>query len=158
MEAELQSALPYAEIETGDFGEIKVKVPADKYMEAAEKLYELGYIYCSDVTAADFLEEERLEAVARVYKMESKTAGVSLRADLPRNDAEIVSLTSVWPTAEWHEREAFDMYGIKYVGHPDLRPVLLPENWQGGHPLLKDFIDKRPPKPVLTKETYKEGV
>lgn len=158
MEAELQSALPYAEIEEGDFNEIKVRVPKEKYLEAARTLYDLGYVYCSDVTAADYPEEERIEAVARVYKMESRTKQVSLRTDLPRDNARLDSLTSVWPTAEWHEREACDMFGIDYTGHPDLRPILLPENWQGGHPLRKDFIDKRPPQPVLTKETYRKGV
>lgn len=158
MEAELQSALPFAEIETTDFGEIKVTVPPDKYLEAAQALYDLGYVYCSDVSAADYPEEERLEAVARLYKMESRTQQVSLRTNLPRENPKLASLTSVWPTAEWHEREAKDMFGIEYEGHPDPRPILLPENWQGGHPLRKDFIDKRPPLPVLTKETYRKGV
>lgn len=158
MEAQLQSALPYAEFEQGDFNELKVRVPKEKYLEAARTLYDLGYVYCSDVSAADYPEEERIEAVARVYKMESRTQQVSLRTNLPRTNPSLESLTSVWPTAEWHEREAYDMFGINYTGHPDLRPVLLPENWQGGHPLLKDFIDKRPPQPVLTKESYRKGV
>lgn len=158
MEAQLQSALPYAEIETNDYEEIVVRVPHEKYLEAARTLYDLGYVYCSDVTAADYPEEERLEAVARVYKMESKTQQVSLRTNIGRDDARLPTLTDVWPTANWHEREAFDMFGITYEGHPDLRPVLLPENWQGGHPLRKDFIDKRPPQPVLTKESYRRGV
>ena len=63
-----------------------------------------------------------------------------LKADTPRDKAELPSLSTVWPAANWHEREMFDLVGVKFVGHPDLRRLLLPEDWPG-HPLRKDWVE-----------------
>lgn len=61
-----------------------------------------------------------------------------LKVRVPRDDAKVATISSVWPTGNWGEREAFDMYGIEFVGHPDMRRLLLPEDWVG-HPLRKDY-------------------
>lgn len=63
-----------------------------------------------------------------------------LKVRIPREDlqAAVPSLAQVWRTAEWHEREAFDLLGIRFSGHPDLRRILLPDDWEG-HPLRKDY-------------------
>jgi NADH-quinone oxidoreductase subunit C len=64
---------------------------------------------------------------------------VTLRVSVPREEPEVESVESVWKTANWHEREAFDMFGIKFLNHPDLRRILMPYDWPGGYPLRKDY-------------------
>jgi NADH-quinone oxidoreductase subunit C len=68
----------------------------------------------------------------------TKRHKITLKADVPAADPRLPSVVSVWPSAGWHEREAYDMFGILFTGHPDLRRILLPEDYPG-HPLRKDF-------------------
>lgn len=63
---------------------------------------------------------------------------IVLKARLPRTDPAVPSLSAVWPTAAWAERETYDFFGIRFTGHPDLRRMFLPEDWEG-HPLRKDY-------------------
>jgi NADH-quinone oxidoreductase subunit C len=63
---------------------------------------------------------------------------LALKVVLPRENPIVDSVTAIWRTADWHEREAFDMFGIKFNGHPDLRRILMPADWEG-HPLRKDY-------------------
>ena len=66
--------------------------------------------------------------------------GIIVRTRLPRIEPHITSVTDLWPGANWHEREVFDLFGITFDGHPDLRRLLLPDDWVG-HPLRKDYED-----------------
>jgi NADH-quinone oxidoreductase subunit C len=99
---------------------------------------ELGFTYLVDISSVDnFGEEPRFEVVYELYQME---AGNHLRLKLTvsEDELEVPSVTSVWRTADWHEREVFDMMGIKFTEHPDLRRILM---WDGYpfFPLRKDF-------------------
>lgn len=62
----------------------------------------------------------------------------ALKISVPRDNAEVDSVQDIWKTANWHERESWDMFGIRFKGHPDLRRILLPADWEG-HPLRKDY-------------------
>lgn len=92
--------------------------------------------YLSSVTASDFLEY--LETIYHFYSMEKKSGPWVLRVRVPRKNAHVPSLTSLYQSAELQEREAYDLLGIVYDSHPDLRRLFL---WEGfeGHPLLKDY-------------------
>ena len=64
---------------------------------------------------------------------------ITIKVATSREKPEVESVESVWRTADWHEREAFDMYGIKFLNHPDLRRILMPYDWEAGYPLRKDY-------------------
>jgi NADH-quinone oxidoreductase subunit C len=78
-----------------------------------------------------------LGVVYHLFSM-TKRHKITMKVDVPRDQAAVPSVAAVWPTADWHEREAYDMVGITFPGHPDHRRILLPEDYPG-HPLRKDF-------------------
>lgn len=134
-------------------GNFDLKVPLDQYLDVVKFLKDRGFNFPSCLTAIDW--QERLELLFQVYKLDAnyfKSPTLIVRVDgLPREGAEVPSITPLYPGLNWHERETYDMYGIRFAGHPNLRRILLPDNWQGGHPLLKDFEDKRPKRPRLVR-------
>lgn len=98
---------------------------------------ELSFNFLSDLCAVDWLERKpRFDVVYNLYSIQ-KNHRVRLKVQVDDGEA-IPSVTSVWSTANWHEREVFDMFGIRFEGHPDLRRILMPEDWEG-YPLRKDF-------------------
>ena len=82
---------------------------------------------------------QHIESVYHVYSWKTNTY-LELHVELSRAKAEVDTVTDVWPAADWHEREAWDMVGIRYLGHPDLRRILLKDDFVG-HPLRKDYVD-----------------
>lgn len=115
-----------------------VVVPADKLIEFATTLkQELGFDYLSSVTGVDNLPEDMMEVVYHVY---SSTGGPALnfKVQVPRSEPAVSSLVALYPGADFQEREAWDLLGIRFKGHPNLRRILL---WEGfeGHPLRKDW-------------------
>lgn len=90
---------------------------------------------CHDVTAVDWVDH--FEVVIHLFSLAKRHALALKVRTKSREDATCPSVTPVWPAANWHERETWDLMGVRFVGHPALRRILLPEDWQG-HPLRKD--------------------
>jgi NADH-quinone oxidoreductase subunit C len=121
-------------------GEDTLVVDPEKILEICRFLKEdpeMGFDLLVDVTGIHYLEREYSYEV--VYHLLSLARRRRLRLRTRLGEAgEIDSVTSVWRGADWHEREAFDLVGIRFKGHPDLRRILMPEDFEG-HPLRKDF-------------------
>jgi NADH-quinone oxidoreductase subunit C len=99
----------------------------------------LLFDHLQDVTAVDYKgkKEVRFEVVYNLYSTRYRHH-IRLRAQVPESDPKITSIVPIWAGANWHERECYDMFGIVFTGHPDLRRILMPEDWEG-HPLRKDY-------------------
>lgn len=130
---------------SGEGAMITVEAPADQFAAVARILKDkLGCLFFAFLTAIDH-KEAGLEVVARLDNLDSKVC-VTLRTKLGAGNTRCPSLYSVYRGANWMEREAFDMFGIIFDGHPDLRRMLLPEDWVG-HPLLKSYAVDTPYPP-----------
>ena len=138
---------------THDQAEVRF-VGRDEYVEAVRQLRADGFDLCVDVTAVDYLthpgrhlpddvKAERFEVVAGFLSMSSRRR-VRLRVQVPEGDPVVPSLYTCFPGTEALEREVFDMFGIRFDGHPDLTRILMPEDWDG-HPLRKDYAVGRIP-------------
>ena len=124
--------------------QVSVHLKKDRIHDICLRLHddpEFDFDYLVDVCGVDYLgrkeKAQRFEVVYHLYSMAQKHF-IRLRAQVPEEDAVIRSVTSIWRGADWHERECFDLMGISFEGHPDLRRILLPEDWEG-HPLRKDY-------------------
>ncbi|MXR50531.1 NADH-quinone oxidoreductase subunit D [Halovenus sp. WSH3] len=102
---------------------------------------EAGFDHCSCVTAQQY--QDRYESIYHLKKYKDPTQELSVVVPTPSDAPLSQSATGVYDTANWHEREAYDLVGIEYDDHPDLRRILLPETWQG-HPLGLDYNQKKP--------------
>jgi NADH-quinone oxidoreductase subunit C len=100
--------------------------------------YDQKFVRLSTVTAVDrYPSEPRFEVVYHLHSIERKER-VRLKCRLHGSSPEIESVTSVWSGANWYEREVFDLFGIRFLNHPDLRRIMMPDDWEG-HPLRKDY-------------------
>lgn len=118
----------------------RVHLDAAHWREVAEFAFseatlKLDFLKC--ISAVDYIAENKLAAV---YDLRSHRHGhdFAFKVYVDRANPSIPSTADLWPAGEWHEREAFDLMGIEFPGHPDLRRILLPEDWIG-HPLRKDY-------------------
>jgi NADH-quinone oxidoreductase subunit C len=138
----LQEKFPESVEETGEFrGQSWVVVRKEDLLKVCEFLKddpETGFDFLSFVCAVDYLPREpRFEVVYQLYSTKTHKR-FRLKTRIGSQDATVPSVTSLWPTADWHERETFDLMGISFQDHPDLRRILLPADWVG-HPLRKDY-------------------
>ena len=144
----LRERFPEAILSAKSFrNEITVVVTPSEIVRVCRHLKEdpdLRYDFLSDLTAVDRLREHpRFEVVYHLYSLQFKRR-VRLRVQVEEGEA-VPSVTPVWGTADWHEREVYDMFGVGVEGHPDLRRILMPEAWEG-HPLRKDYPVQASPK------------
>jgi NADH-quinone oxidoreductase subunit C len=138
----LQGALAGAVEEVVAFrGETTLIVAASRVLDVLEFLRDdirPRFTFLTDLTATDrFPAEPRFEVVYLLMDLETP-ARIRVKARLPGTEPAIDSATSLWPAADWLEREVYDMFGIRFVGHPNLTRILMPDDWEG-HPLRKDF-------------------
>jgi NADH-quinone oxidoreductase subunit C len=120
-------------------GDLTVVVAAERMVEVAEVVKsDLGFDLIIDCCGVDLYRPgERFEVVYNVYSLAHKRY-LRLKVRTSEDHHAVPSVTGVWPGANWHERETFDMFGIKFTGHPDLRRLYMPEEFEY-HPLRKDF-------------------
>lgn len=153
----MAAAFPDLETTARDDGWVEAVVPKERWAEVAQTLRDdpnLNFDYLSMVSAVDY-EEKGFQVVYHLLSLMANKKLV-VKVDAPERDDPVVpSVVHIWPTADFHEREAWDLMGVRFEGHPDLRRILMREDWVG-HPLRKDYVDDRAPRERKTKENYFE--
>ena len=136
----LRSLVPAAALEPGESADQQtIRVPAASLLEVCRALRErpeLGFILLADLTAVDWWPREPRYEV--VYHLSSMTQRLRIKVAVSGASPRLPTVQSVWPAAGWLERETWDMFGIVFEDHGDLRRLLMPEEWEG-YPLRKDF-------------------
>ena len=134
---------------TESCGQVVVHPTRDSYVDTVRAALDDGYTMCVDLTAVDYsahpgrplpegIEPERFEVIVNLLDL-TEARRLRLRVQVPADVPAIPSLFDLHPGTEAMEREAFDMFGIAFTGHPDLTRILMPEDWEG-HPLRKDYV------------------
>jgi NADH-quinone oxidoreductase subunit C len=121
-----------------DRNELTLTVARESVIAAAQALQAAGYNFLEDVTAVDWYPSEPRFQVNYTILSHKLKARVRLTVRLDSGDAAVDSMTAVWPSANFYEREIFDLFGVHFGGHPNLRRIMMPTDWQG-HPLRKDY-------------------
>ena len=137
--AALQGALPDALLDAKlDRGELTLKIARDHIRAAAALVQKAGYNFLEDVTCVDYYPvEPRFQVIYHILSHGLK-ARVRLAVPVDSLEPEIDSITPIWPSADFYEREVFDLFGIRFAGHPNLRRIMMPDEWEG-YPLRKDY-------------------
>jgi len=144
MDKRLQSILEKLEKEIGATvseyrGDASLVVPAEKVVEACQQVQGLGFELLSAMTAVDYWPQEtpRFHVIYQFSSI-SKNMVLTLRVPVAGVNPSLPTVSHLYRNANWRERELWDMFGIKFNGHPDLRRILMPADWEG-HPLRKDY-------------------
>lgn len=148
LQAEFDDGLSFNKAETGQSWIVvmpSIVKEVSKFLRDDEQL-RFNYLMC--LSGVHYPNENELEVV---YHLHSTTLGhtLVLKVRVPEKEPNVPSVESIWKTANWHEREAFDLLGIHFEGHPDLRRILTPEDWEG-HPLRKDYEQQESYRGVST--------
>ena len=149
----LQRALPGVSIESSEaVDQAAILVPAGALVDTARILRdtpELNFSFLAEMTAADYWPKDpRFEVVyhlANIGVADFPRPGMSgtprrlrLKVRVGGESPELPTVLGIWPNADWYEREVYDLFGVVFAGHPDLRRILMPEDWEG-HPARKDY-------------------
>jgi NADH-quinone oxidoreductase subunit C len=120
-------------------GDVSLVIPGEKIVEACQKARSLGFELLSALTAVDYWPQETPRFHV-IYQFTSVSANLvlRLRVPVPGINPSLPTVSHLYRGANWRERELWDMFGIKFTGHPDLRRILMPADWEG-HPLRKDY-------------------
>jgi NADH-quinone oxidoreductase subunit C len=121
-----------------DRAELTLTVARESVVEAATALQQAGYNFLEDVTAVDWfpaLPRFQISYAILSHKLKER---IRLRVMIDESDPSLDTIVPVWPSANYYEREIFDLFGVRFNGHPNLRRIMMPEEWQG-HPLRKDY-------------------
>jgi len=135
-------------------GQTVVFATRERYLQLMKDLVDDGFEMCADLSGVDYLTHsgrrlaagisaERFEVVVNLIDL-GRARRVRVRVQVPAEDPVVPSLFDLWPGSEAMEREAYDMFGIRFENHPDLTRILMPEDWIG-HPLRKDYAEGRIP-------------
>jgi NADH-quinone oxidoreductase subunit C len=138
--ATLQAALGPGLLRVESFrGQTTMVLKPEAIQPACRALREqLDFELLAALSAVDYWPHEpRFAVVYQLYSLTHRQM-LGLKVPLRSEQAEVPSITAIYPNANWHEREVFDMFGVKFSGHPDLRRILMPQEWEG-HPLRKDY-------------------
>jgi NADH-quinone oxidoreductase subunit C len=121
-----------------DREELTITVARENILAACEAVKAAGYNFFEDVTAVDWYPSEPRFQISYSILSFSLKRRVRIVVRLAGDDAAMDSITAIWPAANFYEREVFDLFGVHFGGHPNLRRIMMPEDWQG-HPLRKDY-------------------
>jgi NADH-quinone oxidoreductase subunit C len=120
-------------------GDASLVLPAEKIVAACQRMQGLGFEMLSVLTAVDYWPEEQPRFhVIYEFTSVSKALHLEIRVPVPGINPTVPTVSAIYRNANWRERELWDMFGIKAEGHPDLRRILMPVDWEG-HPLRKDY-------------------
>jgi NADH-quinone oxidoreductase subunit C len=118
-------------------------VKVDRVLEVCEYLRdtpEMAFNYMECLSGVDWPDKQEIHVVVHLFSYTHKHRAV-LKVALPRESPSMPTLSAVWSAANWQERECWDLLGVQFEGHPDLRRIMLPDDWEG-HPLRKDYQEK----------------
>jgi len=113
-----------------------VLVDTESWKDVSKFINDNDYDYLMSITSYDLENDDIIGLAYNFYSTKSKKY-LEIRLEF-KSDQEIYSIAKIWNTADWHEREAYDLMGSRFKNHPDLKRILLPEDWEG-HPLRKDY-------------------
>ncbi|MBD1919666.1 NAD(P)H-quinone oxidoreductase subunit J [Microcoleus sp. FACHB-831] len=137
-----ENEFEHESLETDRSGVEIIKVDRDFLIPIATALYAYGFNYLQCQGGYDAGPGDNLVSFYHLIKLSDnadRPEEVRVKVFLPREDPRVPSLYWIWKTTDWQEREAFDMFGIVYEGHPNLKRLLMPEDWMG-YPLRKDYV------------------